>query len=41
MLSLLVGPHDHSSLLALDAGSMDELARAEVPFGLHGMFTRH
>ena len=45
VLSLLVGPHDHSSLLVLDAGSMDELARAElphqVPFGFHGMFTRH
>jgi beta,beta-carotene 9',10'-dioxygenase len=45
VLSLLVGPDDHSSLLVLDAGSMDELARAEVPhqipFGFHGMFNRH
>ena len=45
MLSLLVGPHDHSSLLVLDVGSMDKLARAEGPhqvlFGFHGMFTRH
>lgn len=44
LLSVVLGPNGHSFLLVLDAGSLEELARAEVPhhipFGFHGMFER-
>jgi len=45
LLSIVLGPNGNSFLLVLDASSLDELARAEVPhhipFGFHGMFDRH
>ena len=41
---VLDGRTERSFLLVLDAGSLDELARAEVahhiPFGFHGQFAR-
>jgi beta,beta-carotene 9',10'-dioxygenase len=41
---VLDGRKGNSFLLVLDAGSLDELARAEVPhhipFGFHGQFAR-
>jgi carotenoid cleavage dioxygenase-like enzyme len=44
LLSVVLGPSGRSFLLILDAGSLEELARAEVPhhipFGFHGMFAR-
>lgn len=44
LLSVVLGPSGNSFLLILDARSLDELARAEVPhhipFGFHGMFAR-
>ncbi len=44
LLSAILGPSGNSFLLVLDAQSLDELARAEVPhhipFGFHGMFSR-
>jgi carotenoid cleavage dioxygenase-like enzyme len=44
LLSVVLGPSGNSFLLALDARSLEELARAEVPhhipFGFHGMFAR-
>jgi beta,beta-carotene 9',10'-dioxygenase len=44
LLSVVLGPHGNSFLLVLDARSLAELARAEVPhhipFGFHGMFAR-
>jgi beta,beta-carotene 9',10'-dioxygenase len=42
LLSVVLGPHGTSFLLVLDAGTLRELARADVPhhipFGFHGMF---
>jgi beta,beta-carotene 9',10'-dioxygenase len=42
LLSVVLGPHGDSFLLVLDAHSLRELARAEVPhhipFGFHGQF---
>jgi beta,beta-carotene 9',10'-dioxygenase len=44
LLSVVLGPSGGSFLLVLDAASLEELARAEVPhhipFGFHGMFAR-
>ncbi len=44
LLSVVLGPNGNSFLLVLDAASLEELARAEVPhhipFGFHGMFAR-
>jgi beta,beta-carotene 9',10'-dioxygenase len=44
LLSVVLGPNGYSFLLVLDAGSLEEVARAEVPhhipFGFHGMFDR-
>lgn len=44
LLSVVLGRSGNSFLLILDAQSLDELARAEVPhhipFGFHGMFAR-
>jgi carotenoid cleavage dioxygenase-like enzyme len=43
LLSVVLGPDGTSFLLVLDAASLEELARAEVPhhipFGFHGMFS--
>jgi carotenoid cleavage dioxygenase-like enzyme len=44
LLSVVLGEDGHSFLLVLDAGSLQERARAAVPhhipFGFHGMFAR-
>lgn len=45
VLSVVLAPHrERSYLLVLDAGTFEEVARAEVPhaipFGFHGQFTR-
>jgi carotenoid cleavage dioxygenase-like enzyme len=44
LLSVVLGSNGNSFMLVLDAGSLEEVARAEVPhhipFGFHGMFDR-
>ncbi len=44
LLSVVLGPSGNSFLLILDAQSLEELARADVPhhipFGFHGMFAQ-